>query len=202
MSDYAYHLALLYTERNVFQHRIIRLVAEIYVFKLNIALYIKADGVLGVAYIIILLKYLEYLSCAYSCLCKHSGQACKPLDRTVEHSDIGCELYQLTELHLSAEYHTAAEEQRTELAYAEYITDRRLYHIPEYIGFLYRICPFRRGISVRFYLSVLVAVIFYYPYSVQNIVQKLACTALEAPHSAVSYTYRIERLYRKESRKR
>ena len=137
MSDYAYHLALLYAERNVFQHRIIRLVAEIYVFKLDIALYIKADSVLGVAYIIILFKYLEYLSCAYSRLCKHSGQACKPLDRTVEHSDIGRELYQLTELHLSAEYHTAAEEQRTELTYAEYVTDRRLYHIPEYIGFLH-----------------------------------------------------------------
>lgn len=74
MSDYAYHLALLYAERNIFQHRIIRLVAEIYVFKLNIALYIKADGVLGVAYIIILFKYLKYLSCTYSCLCKHSGQ--------------------------------------------------------------------------------------------------------------------------------
>ena len=141
MSDYSYHLALLYAERNIFEHRIIRLVAEIYVLELDIALYVKADRVFGVAYIIILFKYLKHLSCTYPCLCKHSRQACKPLDRTVEHSDIGRELYQLTELHLSAQYHTAAEEQCAELAYTEYIADRRLYHIPKDISSHHRVSP-------------------------------------------------------------
>ena len=64
MSDYSYHLALLYTERNVFQHRVISLVAEIYVLKLDISLYIKAYRVFGIIDIVILFEYLKYLACA------------------------------------------------------------------------------------------------------------------------------------------
>ena len=111
MADKSDHFTLLHFEINLFQHRLIGLIAEYNIPEGYRALDRMLLTKLRIQYLWLLVDDREYTVNGNNSVSHPSGHEHQPCDWPEDHRSICTELNQFTDIHLFADNHTAAKQQ-------------------------------------------------------------------------------------------